>query len=89
MQTGDSSRGVNIYNRSSAVDVRVLASRGRQANPVLTYTTALRRFFGDGGVLRRWRIPMWGGFFNGYVFAVGIKNNDSPDWRGRYLKNYV
>jgi len=86
---------------------------------VLTYTTALRRFFGDGGVLRRWRnpmmmmmmmmmmtgfamavfwrwrciapwcIPMWGGFFNGYVFVVRIKNNDSPDWRGRYLKNYV
>ena len=34
-----------LYNRSSAVDVRVLASRGRQANPVLTYETALRRFF--------------------------------------------
>ena len=33
-----------LYNRSSAVDVRVLTSRGRQANPVLTYETALRRF---------------------------------------------
>ena len=33
-----------LYNRSSAVDVRVLVSRGRQANPVLTYETALRRF---------------------------------------------
>ena len=53
MQTGDSSRSDDIYNRSSAVDVRVLASRGRQANPVLTYETALRRFFGDGDVLRR------------------------------------
>ena len=30
---------------------------------VLTYTTALRRFFGDGGVLRRWHNPMWGGFW--------------------------
>ena len=36
---------VDIYNRSSAVVARVLASRGRQANPVLTYETALRRFF--------------------------------------------
>ena len=33
-----------LYNRSLAVDVRVLASRGRRANPVLTYETALRRF---------------------------------------------
>ena len=44
---------VDIYNRSSAVDVNALMSRGRQANPVLTYETALRRFFPDGGVLRR------------------------------------
>ena len=36
---------VDIYNRSSAVDVCALASRGRRANPVLTYETALRRFF--------------------------------------------
>ena len=28
---------VDIYNRSSAVDVNALMSRGRQANPVLTY----------------------------------------------------
>ena len=35
-----------------------LASRGRQANPVLTYKTALRRFFRDGDVLRRWRNQM-------------------------------
>ena len=34
-----------MYNRSSAVDVNGLVSRGRQANPVLTYETALRRFF--------------------------------------------
>ena len=33
-----------FYNRSSAVDVRALVSRGRRANPVLTYETALRRF---------------------------------------------
>ena len=38
-----------FYNRSSAVDARALVSRGRQANPVLTYETALRRFF------RLWR----------------------------------
>ena len=31
-----------------------LVSRGRQANPVLTYETALRRFFAS----RRWRKPM-------------------------------
>ena len=47
-----------FYNRSSAVVARALASRGRQANPVLTYETALRRFFAYGGVLRRWRNPM-------------------------------
>ena len=46
--------GDDIYNRSSAVDANGLASWGRQANPVLTYETALRRFFG----LRRWRNPM-------------------------------
>ena len=38
---------VDIYNRSSAVVVNALMSRGRQANPVLTYETALRRFFCD------------------------------------------
>ena len=37
---------VYIYNRSSAVDVNAM-SRGRQANPVLTCETALRRFFCD------------------------------------------
>ena len=47
-----------FYNRSSAVDVRALMSRGRQANPVLTYETALRRFFAYGGALRRWGNPM-------------------------------
>ena len=49
---------VDVYNRSSAVDVRALMSRGRRANPVLTYETALRRFFAYGGVLRN---PMDGG----------------------------
>ena len=43
-----------FYNRSSAVDVRALMPRGRQANPVLTCETALRRFF----ALRRWRNQM-------------------------------
>ena len=38
-----------FYNRSSAVVARASVSRGRQANPVLTYETALRRFF------RLWR----------------------------------
>ena len=33
-----------FYNRSSAVVVNALMSRGRRANPVLTYETALRRF---------------------------------------------
>ena len=35
---------VYIYNRSSAVVANGLMSRGRQANPVLTCETALRRF---------------------------------------------
>ena len=43
-----------FYNRSSAVDVNASMSRGRQANPVLTYETALRRFFAS----RRWRNQM-------------------------------
>ena len=46
--------GCGFYNRSSAVVANGLASRGRQANPVLTYETALRRFFAS----RRWRKPM-------------------------------
>ena len=41
-----------FYNRSSAVVARALVSRGRQANPVLTYETALRRFFAYGAI--RW-----------------------------------
>ena len=41
---------VDIYNRSSAVDVNGLMSRGRRANPVLTCETALRRFFPDCAV---------------------------------------
>ena len=60
---------VDIYNRSSAVDANGLMSRGRQANPVLTCETALRRFFcdtsrrvgrsdGDGG---RWGEATAGG----------------------------
>ena len=36
-----------FYNRSSAVVARASVSRGRQANPVLTCETALRRFFCD------------------------------------------
>ena len=36
-----------FYNRSSAVVVNASMSRGRRANPVLTYETALRRFFCD------------------------------------------
>ena len=34
----------HFYNRSSAVVANGLVSRGRLANPVLTYKTALRRF---------------------------------------------
>ena len=34
----------HFYNRTSAVVANGLVSRGRQANPVLTYKTALRRF---------------------------------------------
>ena len=57
---------VCLYNRTSAV-VRVPpVSRGRQANPVLTYITALRRFLGDGffvmgmAIRRRWQPPKSG-----------------------------
>ena len=52
--------GLFFHNRSSAVDACATVSRGRQANPVLTYETALRRFFAYGGVLRRWGNPMGG-----------------------------
>ena len=51
--------GCGFYNRSSAVVADALMSRGRQANPVLTYETALRRFFAS----RRWRKPMMRAFF--------------------------
>ena len=52
-----------FYNRSSAVDACATVSRGRQANPVLTYETALRRFFAYGDdALRRWR---WGNPMDG------------------------
>ena len=34
----------HFYNRSSAVVAHASVSRGRRANPVLTYETALRRF---------------------------------------------
>ena len=58
VQTG----GCGFYNRSSAVDANGLASRGRQANPVLTYKIALRRFFAYGDdASRRWGNPMDGG----------------------------
>ena len=52
---------VCLYNRSSAV-VRVPpVSRGRRANPVLTYETALRRFFAMGmAIRRRWQPPKGG-----------------------------
>ena len=49
-----------------------MVSRGRQANPVLTYTTALRRFsFGDARC--RWYILMWGVFF-----AIAIRRRRQP-----------
>ena len=62
-----------FYNRSSAVVVNALMSRGRQANPVLTYETALRRFFANGGVLRRWRNQM--------MMADDV-DAQSDGWRG-------
>ena len=55
-----------FYNRSSAVVARALVSRGRQANPVLTYETALRRFF------RRWRNQMMDGGRWGEATAEGV-----------------
>ena len=36
----------------------LMVSRGRQANPVLTYITALRRFFGGCRIMK----PHFGGF---------------------------
>ena len=53
VQTG----GCGFYNRSSAVVVNASMSRGRRANPVLTYETALRRFFPHCAVdAIRWRL---------------------------------
>ena len=46
-----------------------LVSRGRQANPVLTYETALRRFFAYGGVSRRWMT----------VFSMGMRRADGGE----------
>ena len=51
--------GLFFHNRSSAVVARASVSRGRRANPVLTYETALRRFFAYGDdASRRWGNPM-------------------------------
>ena len=55
-----------FYNRSSAVVAHATVSRGRRANPVLTYETALRRFFAmhrtlahaDGGWFLRCTAPL-------------------------------
>ena len=57
--------GLFFHNRSSAVDACATVSRGRQANPVLTYETALRRFF------RLWRNPMGDGGRWGEATADG------------------
>ena len=73
--------GWRLYNRSSAVVARASVSRGRQANPVLTYETALRRFFAYGGVLRRWGKPMGEATADGGEVAylrhaeVGVEEN--------------
>ena len=64
---------VYIYNRSSAVDVNASMSRGRQANPVLTCETALRRFF---FVIHR---AGWGDFFNDDAQSDDVGNRR---WRG-------
>ena len=53
VQTG----GCGFYNRSSAVVVNASMSRGRRANPVLTYETARRRLFPHCAVdAIRWRL---------------------------------
>ena len=64
-----------LYNRTSAVVAHAPVSRGRQANPVLTYITALRRFFCDGDAPRHWRMPMWGVFF---AMAMAIRRRRQP-----------
>ena len=48
-----------------------MVSRGRQANPVLTYITALRRFLG-------WRImkPHFGGLYS--AMAIAIRRRRQP-----------
>ena len=51
-----------------------LASRGRRANPVLTYETALRRFFAYGGVLRR----------GGNMMMADDVDAQSDDYGGRW-----
>ena len=62
-----------FYNRSSAVDARASVSRGRQANPVLTYETALRRFFPDGDDASRRGVQSdgWRTMGEGTVGGVG------------------
>ena len=53
----------HFYNRSSAVVACASVSRGRRANPVLTYETALRRFLRCTAPLantKRCRFYQWG-----------------------------
>jgi hypothetical protein len=59
-------------------------SRGRQANPVLTYETALRRFLAS----RRWRKPMaMGGFFRIAPLAQSVDEGGSCEWIGCHPQN--
>ena len=62
-----------FYNRSSAVVARASVSRGRRANPVLTYETALRRFFPDGDDASRRGVQSdgWRTMGEGTVGGVG------------------
>ena len=73
--------GSVFYNRSSAVVAHVLASRGRQANPVLTYETALRRFFAYGDdASRRGGNPMDGGRWGNTMMMADDGGGNRRRW---------
>ena len=80
----------SFYNRSSAVVANGLVSRGRRANPVLTYETALRRFplcatslYNRTSVVFAMHCAV-GAYQRGMVLSMG----DVDGWQEVFMQNY-
>ena len=80
----------HFYNRSSAVVAHATVSRGRRANPVLTYETALRRFplcatslYNRTSVVFAMHCAV-GAYQRGMVFSMG----DVDGWQEVFMQNY-